>query len=82
MFCSLHSGLGITEKLLIWLFDLIRSKCTVQNVISTIKIDAKWDSFTVVERNGRLQVGGWISLKKVALLLAARDKIIDAAFGN
>jgi hypothetical protein len=79
LFCTLHMGLRITEKLLIWLFDLIRDKATVSDTIATIRYDGEWPAFTVLERAGRLEVGGFISMAKVLRILQQRHKIIDAA---
>jgi hypothetical protein len=82
LFCTLHMGLRITEKLLIWLFELIRTNATVSDTIAAIRHDAKWSAFTVLDRAGRLEVGGFITMSKVHRLLEQRHKIIDAAFGK
>jgi hypothetical protein len=82
LFCTLHAALRITERLLLWLLNKSRNNNTYDDVIECIKTEAAWKSFSVQQhKNGNLKIGGWISMAKIGRLMAARNRIIDVAFG-
>jgi hypothetical protein len=81
-FCTLHSILRITEKLIIWLLWKTKLLGTTRAVIRTIRIEAEWKNFCAIETNGVLRVGGWTNMHKITKLLEKRTEIINAAFGK